>query len=85
MMAHDWPGNVRELGNVVERALTLTTSPVISAAEFAPVFSLGRAVPSPRPAPDEREAISPLSNHVDGTTRRPRSRWESPATPSGAG
>ncbi len=57
MMAHDWPGNVRELGNVVERALTLTTSPVISATEFAPVFSLGRAVPSPRPAPDEREAI----------------------------
>jgi formate hydrogenlyase transcriptional activator len=25
MMAYDWPGNVRELGNVVERAMILST------------------------------------------------------------
>ena len=36
MVAYDWPGNVRELGNVVERALTLTTSPVITAAGIRP-------------------------------------------------
>jgi DNA-binding NtrC family response regulator len=59
MMAYDWPGNVRELGNVVERALTLIVSPVISAAEFAPVFALGRAAGPAQPAraPDERGAI----------------------------
>ena len=49
MVAYDWPGNVRELGNVVERALTLTTSLAISAAEFAPIFSLGRAVVQVQP------------------------------------
>ncbi len=59
MMAYDWPGNVRELGNVVERALTLTTSSVISAAEFDPVFALGRAASPARPvsAPAESAAI----------------------------
>jgi len=29
LLAYDWPGNVRELGNVVERAVVLSTSDVI--------------------------------------------------------
>jgi len=29
LAAHDWPGNVRELGNVIDRALVLSDTPVI--------------------------------------------------------
>jgi transcriptional regulator with GAF, ATPase, and Fis domain len=49
MMGHPWPGNVRELANVVERALTLTTSAVVTGPEFDLVFSLGRAAAPPPP------------------------------------
>lgn len=31
LMEHSWPGNVRELENVVERAVVLTTTPVVPA------------------------------------------------------
>jgi len=31
LMEHDWPGNVRELENAVERAVVLTTSPLVPA------------------------------------------------------
>jgi DNA-binding NtrC family response regulator len=30
LMDHNWPGNVRELENVVERAVVLATSPVVT-------------------------------------------------------
>jgi two-component system response regulator FlrC len=29
LAGHDWPGNVRELGNVIDRALVLSDTPVI--------------------------------------------------------
>ena len=32
---YDWPGNVRELENTIERAVVLTTGPVISAAAIS--------------------------------------------------
>jgi transcriptional regulator with PAS, ATPase and Fis domain len=50
MMSYDWPGNIRELSNVVERAITLTASPVVSGAEFDAVFALGRPAAGPPPA-----------------------------------
>jgi DNA-binding NtrC family response regulator len=32
--AHDWPGNIRELENLVERALIVSTDPVLDAREL---------------------------------------------------
>lgn len=39
--AHDWPGNVRELENLVERAIVLSRSKVITRASLPP-FLLGQ-------------------------------------------
>jgi two-component system, NtrC family, response regulator AtoC len=35
---YSWPGNVRELENIIERAITLNTSGVLSATDFAEHF-----------------------------------------------
>lgn len=48
MMEYDWPGNVRELENVIERLITLSASPVISAEEFRTIFALGGTQRGPR-------------------------------------
>ncbi|MGE5815684.1 MAG: sigma 54-interacting transcriptional regulator, partial [Acidobacteriota bacterium] len=40
MQQYDWPGNVRELENALERAVVLSTTPVIQASA---VFMLGAA------------------------------------------
>jgi len=42
LQAYDWPGNVRELENTIERAVVLSTGPVITARA---VSVLGAAVP----------------------------------------
>ena len=58
LLAYDWPGNIRELQNVVERAVILARGEVVR-AEFLPLVSGGRAVPSLAPAvltPSERPA-----------------------------
>jgi len=34
LMAHDWPGNVRELENAIERAVAMSTGPVIHVADL---------------------------------------------------
>ena len=34
LMAYEWPGNVRQLGRVVERAVALTSSPVITVGDL---------------------------------------------------
>jgi two-component system response regulator HydG len=34
LMAHDWPGNVRELENAVERAVAMSSGPVIQIADL---------------------------------------------------
>jgi len=41
ILDHDWPGNIRELENLIARAVTLSSSPVISADEFRLIFTLG--------------------------------------------
>jgi DNA-binding NtrC family response regulator len=35
LAVHDWPGNVRELENALIRAATLSSAPVLTAADFA--------------------------------------------------
>jgi transcriptional regulator with PAS, ATPase and Fis domain len=62
---HDWPGNVRELSNVLERAVLMSDTIVLQAADIERVLPAGRGVP-PAGAPlafaetvagAEREAI----------------------------
>ncbi len=40
--AYDWPGNVRELQNVIERAVVLSTTPVLAPEHFV----LGELIPT---------------------------------------
>jgi two-component system response regulator AtoC len=56
VLDHDWPGNVRELENVIERAVTLSSSPVISADEFRVIFTLGSTAPRALSMPPAGEA-----------------------------
>jgi len=83
VLDHPWPGNVRELENVIERAVTLSSSPVISAEEFRTILTLGHAVsrPAARPgsapsAPEgsiqaaERETIIRALREAEGNQTR---------------
>ncbi len=45
LLEHSWPGNVRELAHVIERAVLLTSGPVIEDVD------LGRQLPSDAPSP----------------------------------
>jgi DNA-binding NtrC family response regulator len=47
LQAYDWPGNVRELENTIERAVVLSSGPVIEAAEVSPLGAGGAAPPGP--------------------------------------
>ena len=42
---HDWPGNVRELSNVLERAVLMSDTIVLQAADIERVLPAGRVVP----------------------------------------
>jgi two-component system, NtrC family, response regulator AtoC len=75
---HTWPGNVRELENVIERAVTLSTSPVISEEEFRTILTLGSAPGRSAPAPSasrtvqgaERETIIRALTDANGNQTR---------------
>ena len=47
LAAHDWPGNVRELGNVIDRALVLSDTPVIDLEHLVFDRLAGAADPMP--------------------------------------
>jgi two-component system, NtrC family, response regulator AtoC len=57
LAAYPWPGNVRELENVVERAVTLVSGPVLLAEDLAleplPPAAAGPALPGPRMSLEE--------------------------------
>ncbi len=46
---HDWPGNVRELSNVLERALLMSDSNLLEAADLERVMPAATAAPEPPP------------------------------------
>src|SRR5262245_46186471 len=50
LTTYPWPGNVRELGNVIERAVLLTDSALLTQAHLALPVSTGHDASAPRPA-----------------------------------
>jgi Nif-specific regulatory protein len=70
---HPWPGNIRELGNVIERLVLLTESPMVSATElerFLPPPSPGRPVkPAADSAPLVRDYLPAHSHPLEELQR----------------
>jgi formate hydrogenlyase transcriptional activator len=72
LCSYDWPGNVRELENAVERAVILTTGPVLQ----VPLSDFRRREDSPPPAQTleatERDAILRTLRETAGVLGGPR-------------
>jgi DNA-binding NtrC family response regulator len=47
LLAYEWPGNIRELSNVIERAVVLTHSEILTSDDLTPVHAAPRALPGP--------------------------------------
>jgi two-component system, NtrC family, response regulator AtoC len=67
--SYSWPGNVRELKNMVERAVLLSSGPVIG-TEHLPMEKLSRPAPPPPPGTppplvDAYKLASPTPRQVD--------------------
>ena len=83
LLGHPWPGNVRELENAIERAVVLTSEPILTPDHFPTVRrirsdvapaggndGLGVAIPGSTFADIEREAILRTLEAVGGSTSR---------------
>ncbi len=83
LLQHNWPGNVRELENAIERAVVLTSEPVLTPEHFPTLrhpeaeskpstspSSLGVRIPGSTLAELEREAILRTLEAVGGSTSR---------------
>jgi len=78
LLRYDWPGNVRELENVIERAVVLSTGPLLTSEELPPTLSgpgpgvarPGGLIPGATIRELEREAILRTLEVVDGSTTR---------------
>ncbi|MDR2339290.1 MAG: sigma 54-interacting transcriptional regulator [Deltaproteobacteria bacterium] len=67
LYAHDWPGNVRELENVIERALVLATSDVISPEDLPEELRDRAALPKPgKRAPVQEGLAKPTQQKEEG-------------------
>jgi psp operon transcriptional activator len=65
---HSWPGNVRELKNAVERAVAVSTGPLIEAIEFDPFaspFRDGLMRPQRRWEPPENIPDAPARQNAE--------------------
>jgi DNA-binding NtrC family response regulator len=61
LTAHNWPGNVRELRNVLERAVLLQRSPVLSAEDLM--------LPPARPAALSTSGTAAVSASLESVER----------------
>jgi two-component system response regulator PilR (NtrC family) len=68
LAAYEWPGNVRELENVIERAVALETSPVLSPASL-PELLRAPGRPSPSGAVQAPLALPPEGLNLEETMR----------------
>jgi two-component system, NtrC family, response regulator len=59
LLCHDWPGNVRELGNVIERAV------VLSSGEQLALEDLPASLRGPRPGHHAGDALIPGASYAD--------------------
>ena len=78
LMRHRWPGNVRELENVIQRALALSSGPLITLTDLP----LGDAAV---PEPGSEEAAGPDGALPVGTTMRDMERQLIKRTLDGTG
>ncbi len=73
LLQYPWPGNVRELENVVERAVVLAPSTVLTAADlFAPIEAMPVALPARavgNGAPTTTVPSPPRASSLDGVLR----------------
>jgi formate hydrogenlyase transcriptional activator len=71
---HDWPGNIRELQNVIERAVVMTTGPVLSLQTTEHMKREGAAAPFRANADAPPAPISTLVDaeraHITATLRQ---------------
>jgi DNA-binding NtrC family response regulator len=82
---HDWPGNVRELQNVIERAVIMTTGPVLELQTRGLVTqNVGSAPPGHSRTPSghisQRRFMKPIGLTAGGVALLPSSDW--PGQPS---
>jgi two-component system response regulator HydG len=61
LLKYDWPGNVRELENCLERAVAMSSGPVLSAADLPAQVRAVTFQPRLELATSERPAIVPLA------------------------
>jgi len=55
LMAHDWPGNVRELENAIQRAIAMSSGPLIHVADLPSNLQIQTSERSP-----QRDELLPL-------------------------
>jgi two-component system response regulator HydG len=69
LVAHGWPGNVRELRNAMERAIALSSSPVIGIQDLPEGFANADSITWPKPT-----SLPPVATLADATEQAERKR-----------
>jgi DNA-binding NtrC family response regulator len=89
LQAQDWPGNVRELQHAVERAVILSSDPIIQAHAFdigrfgfAPTVALARTpVKPPADSPARAALVPPSAPMTISPWSGPQAMWKEPTLP----
>jgi len=74
MMNYEWPGNIRELQNIIERAVALTTSPVLTIDRS----QLSKTPIAPQFVPTTKSYFEPVLNSASRSTIQPSSPASAP-------